>query len=264
MDNSRLEALKALTNLKVVLTDTPADVVRSLSEASEIRRTLNQIFMDRSEEPNCRSTPVSTLQPPPNTSSPETITSTPPQILKLIDAINHSRETFFRICTSDELKSAVNTQTDWEKDIQIGNVYNNKGKALRKTLAQRGLAEEYRKWWRHLYKYDVIIDLTKNLNCRTKTGTFDEFLKARKLSKNHAFNQAHSHGINMLLIEKLVGEPIISVILNFSFDLFRAVKRSDFHILCEVVQKSEWMMAFAKQLPGWVEDHQTVSKHPLL
>ena len=49
MNNDRTEILESFFNLRDILTRVPADVVRSLHEADEVRQTLNAIFTGQCE-----------------------------------------------------------------------------------------------------------------------------------------------------------------------------------------------------------------------
>lgn len=226
MDNNQSVAHKALSNLKAILANTSADVVGSLPEAREVHQALDQIFREKGFF----------------------------EVENLIEAINVSSKEIIEFCTNQRVDGAVTTQADWEKDIQIGNAYHDREKVVRRTFAQRGLTEHYRRWRMKYYKRDIIADLLKKSSSRTKKiGTFEEFLETHNIEGNWAIHKGHKHGIKMLLVERLVGEPTIPVILNFSYDRFSEVSRSDLRVLCKVVHKTEWMMSLVAQLVDWVK-----------
>lgn len=158
----------------------------------------------------------------------------------LISTLNTSSETI-----STMLTNAVISQADWKTDICGGT-------GVRTTLAQRGLAKDYSQWRSLRYERDFIEDMMQDLKAREESNTYMEFFKALNFQDNvTAVCKALGHGIKMLVIERLSGEPIISAILNYSHQLFAKVSRNDLPILYEVVQKSDWIMALVKKLPGW-------------
>ena len=191
--------------------------------------------------------------------------SRPFNVYELIDGLNAISEKVTTAFRDQELVAAATIKIDRKTedqrvlDIQMGIALDRDDIIrIRRTLAERNLAEEYRQWRIHKYQHDIIKDLIRNPRTKTREGTLDEFIKAHqgKFQDTRTVREGLNQGLKMLLLERLFTKPIISAILNFRHRDFQKVPRHELNDLCAAVQKSGWIMALVREHPGWLENCQ--------
>ena len=177
---------------------------------------------------------------------------------------NSSREITEALKDPSLIALAPHTDSCTEKDprvydMQLGkSVKASKKEQARMTFAQRGLAIEYRRWYKGRCDCDIIDELITNPKAKTRKYSINIFLEEepRRLGSSNEFLKGIQHGIKMLLLERLFGKPTISAILNFHFGLFWKIHRSELVSLCDAIRNIEWVVAIMDVLPDWLEIYQ--------
>ena len=276
MNNDRSETFAAFLILRRTLTRLPPDVVRSFYGADEVWRTLNVIFNGQCENVNnIGSRPGTHQKRYTGLGNPPTLyTEAFPKhqslpfsasVLNLIQALkNSSREITEALQDPRLVAFAPSRNSHTGKDPRAYDIRKGKSSRAKKeekarmTLAQRGLAAEYRRWYKGQSGHDIIDELINNPKAKSRKCSISMFLEEqfRRFGSDNELPKGIQHGIKMLLLERLFGKPIISAILNFHFDLLWKIHRNELTGLCDAIRNIEWVTAIVDVFPDWLETYQ--------
>ena len=112
----------------------------------------------------------------------------------LINALNALSAKITTALRYQELVAAATIQIDWETEALCRHqdwqcLDRDEIVRIRGTLAERGLAEEYRQWRIHKYGRDIMKELIHNSRTKTKEGTLEDFVEAHQGKFKDTYSQ---------------------------------------------------------------------------